>query len=1791
MVLAKTILLKTRTLSLPIFSSNKNYQVLSMLWNAKVLVASLVLGCCMTANAATPDDFSQEFINRRLNISPLGSTLFGDTTALSSGVTEFEQTDIDLPGNNGLPVRLTRRHQPGTYVVNSPLGDWEISIPHLSGTFGATTGNGASGWQVLTPGLPNQRCSVDPNNPINAQPPGVTGNGPYPATLEAAFYWYGNNLYIPGQGEHSMMVLAPANSNRPTDGATYRWVTDNQWMFSCLGATANGVPGEAFLAVSPDGTRYWFNWFAKAPAGTISVTGGNPPYNWRSDIGREIQYILPTRVEDRFGNYVTYAYDPANPRQLSSIQSSDGRRINLYYTGIRLTSAVAGTQTWTYGYTVDAGGRTLLDNVVLPDTSRWKFESTGINNNSSRWVNCADLLAPVSSLVTTKITHPSGAVGTFTFVNRRLGRSYVPKICVQYGDAHFNLQSTYVDVLALSTKVITGPGLATPSTWSVAFGPSNGSWDIQCGSSPCPDTRVVTATEPDGSANRYTFGTRYGSNEGKLLSQDVLSPSGQVLKSETNTYVFNPAGQPYPARLGSLPCRDCDRSAETLFPQKSRTITQQGVTFSNTATAFDAFARATAMTKSNTIGSSKTEGREYFDETTLWVIGQFKRALVNGVEVDRIDFDSKAMPWKTYRFGKLQQVRTYETMSGAAAGTLKTVQDGRGNVSTFTDWKRGIPQTATYPATVEAPYGAVTTAVVNDNGWIDSVRDVTAGQRCYTYDAMGRVASITYPFETDVGQSDCSTSSWSQTTQAFVQVGFDEYGIGAGHWRATVTTGNAERVTYFDALLRPLLTREQDLSNPGQTTRFSGDEYDGNGRRVFTAYPLSSIASRSNLTQGVRTTYDGLDRVTKVDQDSELGVLTTLTEYLDGFQTRVTNPRQYSTTVTQYLAWDEPTTDLPLEITHAEVAFTSIARDVFGKATSIMRLNDNGSVALERNYIYNAQQELCKTIEPETGTLVTHFDSAGNLDWSAPAQNSLNRTDCSDQSSVPASSRIVRSYDARNRLESMTFPGGNGSQSWRYTADSLPAQITTNNDAGATTATNSYQYYRRRMLKSETLAQPSMSVLSLGYGYSATGALSSITYPNGQLLNYAPNALGQPTQAGTYASSVLYYPNGAIQSFTYGNGIVHSLEQNARLLPYRSIDGSVLNDTYAYDQNGNTSSITDGTSGSRGNRSMTFDELDRLKTTISPMFSGGTDYSYDALDNLTHVKAPGRDQYYCYEANTWRLTQIRTGSCSGAVAISLGYDAGGNLASKGGQSYTFDIGNRLRSVPGKEKYRYDGYGRRIAALADAGSGLNGDIYSFYGQDGALRYQRDERAGTSVNYITLNGSLVAGVRNVATPRSVTLSVPGTGSGGSYSVSWTSANGASSYELQESAGSGWVTIQSGAATSRAVSGKSAGTYIYRVRSCNSGGCSDWSNEGQVVVPPPPGTPTLTVPATSSTGAYTASWTSVSNATRYELEENAGGGWSLIQNTSATDRAISGKGSGTYSYRVKACSVDGCGALSSAASVVVTLPPATAPAVTAPSSNFSGSYTVSWSTVSGASSYSLQQAINSGGWSAVTSGAGTSYLFGSLAAATYYYRVQACNAGGCGPWSATATTVVTLAPTSAPTLTAPSSSNTGSFVVSWNAISAATSYLLEESANGGSWTQVQNSSAVSASISGKGNGSYSYRVRACNAAGCGPNSVSASTTVALPPGTPTLTARYVVVVMPSYVRTNYTFTWTSSSGATSYELQTNAGLALYTGPATSYSYQGLGGPSSGTTYRIRACASAGCSAWSAYVSATGG
>lgn len=745
---------------------------------------------------------------------------------------------------------------------------------------------------------------------------------------------------------------------------------------------------------------------------------------------------------------------------------------------------------------------------------------------------------------------------------------------------------------------------------------------------------------------------------------------------------------------------------------------------------------------------TKTETIEYHDDMPTWVLGQVKRTTTNGIETSRTEYTWKASPTKMYTNGKLQQTIGYNTSDG----TVSHVVDGNNNATAFFGWKRGIPQA------IHHPDGTIQYAAVSDDGLITSITDENSFVTGYGYDAMGRLASIIYP--------GGDSTVWDTTWRHFEQINEEEYGLPPGHWRLIENTDDYMKVVYFDALWRPVVEQEEDVTDDAATLRWRNMRYDHEGRITFASYPRNPYADgwtdytgapwgpQSTPLAGTHTTHDALGRVTQVKQDSELGQLTTTTQYLPGFLTEVTNPRGQST-ITGYMVYDQPAYDWPVSISHPEGAYTDIVRDIFGKPTSLTRRNTTGSLQVQRHYVYDSHQRLCKSIEPETGTTLYRYDNAGNLirtDYDMPA---LPPSACDESTTAmmtmagpptggnnppQMANFALRTYDTRNRLKTLTFQDNNGDQDWVYTPDGLPQRITTLNSEGLDVAVNEYFYNKRRLLTAETLGQPGWYNWRVDYDYNGKGHLSGQEYPNGLYIDYDVNALGQPRQAGSYATGVQYYPNGAIKQFTYGNGIVHTMTQNTRQLPRRVQSGNAAGYEYQYDGNANPTQIHDVVRGTHYGRTLQYDGLDRLTAAGSAMFGGDHwhRFTYNVLDDLTSWKLSGVKDYasYYYDPETHRLTNIL--NSAGASVVGLGYDRRGNLANKNGQTYLFDYGNRLREVPGKEGYHYDGHGRRIMSWRPDG-GLN---FSFYGNLGQLWYHEYDAQSLAVENVYLAGSLIA-----------------------------------------------------------------------------------------------------------------------------------------------------------------------------------------------------------------------------------------------------------------------------------------------------------------------------------------------------------------------------------------------------------------------------------------------------------------
>ncbi|GAA0242846.1 hypothetical protein GCM10009126_05660 [Rhodanobacter caeni] len=116
--------------------------------------------------------------------------------------------------------------------------------------------------------------------------------------------------------------------------------------------------------------------------------------------------------------------------------------------------------------------------------------------------------------------------------------------------------------------------------------------------------------------------------------------------------------------------------------------------------------------------------------------------------------------------------------------------------------------------------------------------------------------------------------------------------------------------------------------------------------------------------------------------------------------------------------------------------------------------------------------------------------------------------------------------------------------------------------------------------------------------------------------------------------------------------------------------------------------------------------------------------------------------------------------------------------------------------------------------------------------------------------------------------------------------------------------------------------------------------------------------------------------------------------------------------------------------------------------------------------------------------------SMAFSGKTTANYGYRVVACNANGCGQWSAAKTIAVGVIPAApaTPSVRASGPTNKPVVTVSWGAVAGASSYVVEETEPGSSVGDTFYSGPnTSASALIFATGTVKFRVKACNVTGC--------------------------------------------------------------------------------------------------------
>jgi len=371
------------------------------------------------------------------------------------------------------------------------------------------------------------------------------------------------------------------------------------------------------------------------------------------------------------------------------------------------------------------------------------------------------------------------------------------------------------------------------------------------------------------------------------------------------------------------------------------------------------------------------------------------------------------------------------------------------------------------------------------------------------------------------------------------------------------------------------------------TTYTTTYEYDFLGRPTRATYPGTS--------NPMTIAYNDVNRIRTVTAENGRKV-----EYLADLAGRTTTVREYYDATNSYA--------------------TSYLYDDIGNLVSVT--NALGQVT---QHAYDTLNRLTRTTYPDPTKAETYtYDANGNLWTKTDRSGQVTSNDYDargrlwhvDYSTTPANPDLTYSYDADDRMTSITSP--------------------------FTTVPNAYVSYDalgRPFDESVWFDKNPGTAYRATYTYDAAGRLTYLTYPDNSVVAYGYDALGRTGRVNDTATTFAtfsYYADGLTKDVALGNGITESYAYNGRGWPtsIRATAGATtyLDLGYTYDDSGNVLTM--------GSASSAYDKLDRLKSASGGF--GTQDYTYDALGNRLSLSVSVLRPNGAGSSAQW----TRVGSCS-----------------------------------------------------------------------------------------------------------------------------------------------------------------------------------------------------------------------------------------------------------------------------------------------------------------------------------------------------------------------------------------------------------------------------------------------------------------------------------------------------------------------------------------------------------------
>ncbi len=538
-------------------------------------------------------------------------------------------------------------------------------------------------------------------------------------------------------------------------------------------------------------------------------------------------------------------------------------------------------------------------------------------------------------------------------------------------------------------------------------------------------------------------------------------------------------------------------------------------------------------------------------------------------------------------------------------------------------------------------------------GQLLSSRDPNGYQEKNTYDAFGRL------IKKELSDPNSVTTLITKQVITYQDATFPNYTEVKDYFSAGNYTTSRE---YYDGLGRVIQTVK---SADGGQFIVSYKQYDSQGRVAKESLPVFvgtiNYNASPSFTLAKTYTYDALDRVlTEVTP-------TGMTSYAyDGLVTTITDPKGKLKKLTK------DAHDNLVKVEEFNGGSPYITTYEYSLTNKLKKITD--ALGNIRTFTYDALDNL-------TQQDMVHKSSVSNpVKWTYTYDKNGNVLSKAD----PKYQTTNYTYDTLNRLVTENFTGKTGIE-YALTYDQGSGQIGRLTSAVSNNGvTMNYTYDKQGKPLTVTRTIDGMSYV-LTYTYDWNGNVASITYPEGERIDYLYNSVGQINQVNkvknaqttVLASNVTYSPLGQITHLERANGVTTDYTYDPakiyRLTRILSFKGSTkLQDLgYSYDANGNILAMSDTSNTQLAKTTnYTYDDLNRLTSVAVTGAASGTNYShsytYDAIGNILTSEAGT----YTYNNNN----PHQANNIGGTAYI---YDTNGNVKYIGQDFLRSDYRDRM----------------------------------------------------------------------------------------------------------------------------------------------------------------------------------------------------------------------------------------------------------------------------------------------------------------------------------------------------------------------------------------------------------------------------------------------------------------------------------------------------------------------------------